>query len=105
AGIAVWSSLTGLSGFAMSYAMLLTCRLGTGIGEAVCAPASTSWISDLTPSSRRASAMASFMMAVPIGVMLSLAITGPVAERWGWRASLMVASLPAVLLIPMVAAT
>src|SRR5580704_9003338 len=41
-GIAVWAGLTGLGGFAASYAMLLVTRLGVGIGEAVCAPAAIS---------------------------------------------------------------
>jgi MFS family permease len=71
-----------------------------GAGEAVCAPAATSWIGDLVPAHRRARAMAGFMMAVPVGVMLSLAISGPVAQAWGWRPALTVAALPAVVLVP-----
>lgn len=80
--------------------MLFATRLGVGIGEAVCAPAATSWIGDLVPAHRRARAMASFMMAVPVGIMLSLAISGPVAQAWGWRPALTVAALPAVVLVP-----
>lgn len=100
AGAAVWAGLTALGGLAMSYAMLLATRLGVGIGEAVCAPAATSWIGDLAAPQRRARALAGFMMAVPVGVMLSLAITGPVAQAFGWRAALAVAALPAVALVP-----
>jgi MFS family permease len=105
AGIAIWAGLTGASALAASYAMLLVTRLGTGIGEAVCAPAATSWIGDLVPASRRARAMAWFMMAVPIGVMLSLAISGPVAQAYGadgWKVALRVAAMPAILLAPAV---
>jgi MFS family permease len=104
-GIAVWAGLTGASALAASYAVLLATRLGTGIGEAICAPAATSWIGDLVPAARRARAMAGFMMAVPIGVMLSLAISGPVAQAYGpdgWRMALAVAAVPAVLLLPAV---
>jgi predicted MFS family arabinose efflux permease len=100
AGVAVWALLTGFGALASSYAMLLVSRLGVGTGEAVCAPAATSWIGDLVPAHRRARAMAGFMMAVPVGVMLSLAVSGPVAQRWGWRTALTVASLPAVVLVP-----
>ena len=102
AGVAVWAALTGLGGLAVNYAMLLATRLGVGIGEAVCAPVAVSWIGDLVPESRRARAMAGFMMAVPVGVMLSFAISGPVAQAHGWRIAMAVAALPAAALIPAV---
>jgi MFS family permease len=100
AGTAIWASLTGLGGLAGSYAMLLATRLGVGIGEATCAPAATSWIGDMAAPERRARAMAWFMAAVPLGGMLSFAVTGPVAQRYGWRAALALAALPAAALVP-----
>ena len=100
AGVAVWGGLTALGGLAGSYAMLFATRLGVGIGEAVCAPAATSWIGDLVPAGRRARAMAAFMMAVPVGIMLSFAISGPAAQAYGWRAALALAAAPAALLVP-----
>jgi len=99
-GVAVWAGLTGLGGLAASYALLAASRLGVGIGEAVCAPAANSWIGDLVPAARRARAMAGFMMAVPVGVMLSAAITGPLAQAHGWRIALAVAAAPALILVP-----
>ena len=55
AGVAVWAGLTGLGGLAASYGMLLGTRLGVGMGEAVCAPAATSWLaSGSGPSGARA---------------------------------------------------
>jgi MFS family permease len=101
-GIAVWTGLTGLAGLATSYAMLLGTRLGVGIGEAVCTPAATSWIGDLVPASRRARAMAGFMMAVPVGIMLSSAIGGAAAQAYGWRMALGLAALPGLVLAPAV---
>jgi len=100
AGVAVWAGLTACGALASGFVTLLVSRLGVGAGEAVCAPAATSWIGDLVPAHRRARAMAGFMMAVPVGVMLSLAVSGPVAQAWGWRAALVVAALPAVVLVP-----
>jgi MFS family permease len=99
-GVAVWAGLTGLGGLAVSYAMLLATRLGVGIGEAVCAPAATSWIGDTVPPRRRARAMAWFMMAIPMGGFLSFAVGGPVAQAYGWRAALVLAAIPGALLVP-----
>jgi len=100
-GVAVWSGLTACGALAANYATLLVTRLGVGIGEAVCAPAATSWIGDLYPSERRTRAMARFMMAVPAGGFLSFAVGGPVAQAYGWRVALVVAALPALVLAPL----
>src|SRR5436190_13458709 len=102
AGIAIWAGLTGLTALAASYAMLLVTRLGVGIGEAVCTPAATSWIGDVAPPARRSRAMAWFMMAVPVGGLLSYAVGGPVAQAYGWRMAMAMAAAPAILLIPAV---
>jgi MFS family permease len=102
-GVTVWAALTALGGLASSYRMLLATRLGVGIGEATCAPAATSWIGDLVPAGRRARAMALFMMAVPVGGFLSFAVGGPVAQAWGWRMALVLAAVPAVVLVPALA--
>ena len=80
--------------------MLLGSRMGVFVGEAVCAPAGTSWIGDLFPPAQRSRALAFFMLGVPIGGALSYAISGPAAQAWGWRAALILAALPAVLLTP-----
>jgi MFS family permease len=99
-GVAVWAGLTALGAMAATYALLAATRLGVGIGEAVCAPAANSWIGGLVPAGQRARAMAGFMMAVPVGVMLSSAVTGPAAQAWGWRVALALAAAPAMLLVP-----
>jgi predicted MFS family arabinose efflux permease len=101
-GIAIWGGLTGLSAAASSYAMLMVARLGVGVGEAVCSPVAVSWIGDLVPATRRARSMAWFMMAIPVGSLLSYAITGPVAQAHGWRIAMAVAALPVLVLVPAV---
>jgi MFS family permease len=100
AGVAVWACLTGLGGLARNYAGLAVTRLGVGVGEAVCAPAATSWLADLVPAARRTRAMAWFMMAVPVGGFLSFSVGGPVAQAFGWRMALAVAALPGLVLAP-----
>ena len=99
-GVAVWSGLTALGGFASSYAFLMATRVGVGIGEAACAPAATSWIGDVVKPERRTRALAWFMMAVPVGIMLSYSVGGPVSQAYGWRVALALAALPAIALIP-----
>lgn len=100
AGVAVWSLLTALGAAAVNYWSLLATRLGVGIGESVCAPAATSWIGDRYPPERRTRALAWFMTAVPAGGFLSFAVGGPVAQAFGWRAALILAAVPALLLVP-----
>ncbi len=100
AGVAVWCLLTAAGALASSYAVLFATRIGVGIGEAVCAPAATSWIGEIVGPRRRARAMAGFMMAVPLGVMLSFAISGPVAQAYGWRVAMALAAAPGLLLVP-----
>jgi predicted MFS family arabinose efflux permease len=99
-GVSFWAALTALGGASTGYAMLFATRLGVGVGEAVCAPAGTSWIGDIVPPHGRSRALAGFMMAVPIGVMLSFVASGPVAQAFGWRTALTLAAAPAVLLVP-----
>lgn len=99
-GVAVWTGLTALGGMASSYTMLLLTRLGVAVGEAVCAPTATSWIGDLVPADRRSRALALFMLGVPVGTALSFSISGQVAQAHGWRVALVLAALPAVVLIP-----
>ena len=50
-GLALWSSMTALSGFASSFGMLAAARIGVGIGEASASPAAYSMISDYFPRS------------------------------------------------------
>ena len=100
AGVALWASLTASAAMASNYGMLLVSRLGVGIGEAVCAPAATSWIGDVAPASRRSRALALFMLGLPLGTTLSFAVGGPMAQAWGWRSALVLAAAPALLLVP-----
>ena len=99
-GMMVWSALTATAAMAVSYAMLLFSRLGFAVGEAVVAPAATSWIGDLFPPFERSRPLALFMLGVPVGGALTYFFSGPVAQAYGWRAAMVLAALPAVVLIP-----
>lgn len=99
-GIVIWSALTAYAGFATSYSGLIVSRLGVAVGEAVAAPTATSWIGDLFPASKRSRALALFMLGVPIGGALSYFLSGPVAQAYGWRIAMVLAAVPAILLVP-----
>ena len=100
-GMFVWSLLTATAAAASSYGMLLFTRLGFAVGEAVVAPTATSWIGDLFPAAGRSRALALFMLGVPVGSALSFLFSGPMAQAYGWRAAVLLAALPALLLIPL----
>ncbi len=98
AGLFFWSILTALSGAAAGFWSLFLTRLGMGIGEAACAPVSSSLIGDFYPASRRARAMSIFMLGLPLGAALSYLISGAVAQAYGWRATFFVAGIPGAVL-------
>jgi predicted MFS family arabinose efflux permease len=99
-GVVIWSSLTAMAAFAPNYPMLLFSRLGVGVGEAACAPTATSWLGDLFRPEQRSRALALFMLGVPIGGSLSFFFSGPIAQAYGWRAAMILAAAPALLLVP-----
>ena len=99
-GVTVWSLLTGLTSLATTYGFLVFARLGVAVGEAVCAPVGTSWLGDLFPPHKRARVLGLFMLGVPIGHALSNFFSGPVAHSFGWRTAMVLAAVPAVLLVP-----
>ena len=101
AGMLVWSALTGLAAMAVNYTMLLASRLGFAVGEAVVAPAATSWIGDMFPASERSRALALFMLGVPVGGALSYFFSGPLAQAYGWRTAMVLAAAPVVVLVPL----
>jgi MFS family permease len=99
-GMGIWALLTASAALASGFGMLIVSRLGVAVGEAVAAPTAVSWIGDLFAPDRRSRALSLFMLGVPIGGALSFFLSGPIAQKYGWRAAMVTAALPAVLLIP-----
>jgi MFS family permease len=97
-GVAVWSLLTAASGLAWNYSALFAARLGVGIGEATCAPASNSLIGDLYPAGQRARALSFFTLGLPLGGFLGIFLSGRIAAAYGWRVPFYVAAVPGVVL-------
>lgn len=83
--ISVWSGFTVVSGLAANFSQLLLARIGVGIGEAGCTPAATSLIADYVPKQKRASALAFYTMAAPLGGVVGIGLGGLIADAFGWR--------------------
>ncbi len=96
-GVFLWSLLTALSGVARNFSQLIVTRLGVGVGEATCSPASTSLIGDLFPTTQRARAVAIWMLGLPLGLGLANGAGGWIVQHWGWRNAFYVAAVPGVL--------
>lgn len=101
-GVLIWTALTASTGLAGSFWVLLFTRGGVGVGEASCAPTATSWLGDLFSASKRSRVMALFMLGVPVGGALGYFFSGRLAQTYGWRMAMVVAAIPALLLVPAV---
>lgn len=110
-GLALWSFMTALSGFAKNGAQLTVARIGVGVGEATASPSAYSLISDYFPPRLRATALSIYSSGLYLGGGLSLLIGGLIVERWnsaypdggplglaGWQAAFVAVGLPGLLL-------
>ena len=114
-GLALWSAMTALSGFAKSFTALSFARIGVGVGEATASPAAYSLISDWFPKRMRATALAIYSSGLYLGGGISLFIGGLIVERWnsiypgggpmglaGWQAAFLAVGFPGLLLAMLV---
>lgn len=94
--VLLWSALTALCGMAQSFIMLLLIRTGVAVGEAGGSPLSHSLISDYYPPQQRATALAVYSIAVPIGLLAGSVLGGFIADAVGWRWAFVLVGLPGV---------
>ena len=110
-GLALWSTMTALSGFARNQITLSLARMGVGIGEATASPTAYSLISDYFPKKQRATALAIYSSGLYLGGGVSLFIGAKVVQAWnaahpgggplglvGWQAAFLVVGIPGLLL-------
>ncbi len=95
AGIAFWSLVTTLGGFAQSVLQLVLARIGFGIGGSVSPAPGNSLVADYFPKNKLPMAMAIMSMAPCIGGLLAAWIGGIVGStHWGWRGAMVAVALP-----------
>lgn len=111
-GLAFWSGMTAISGFASNFAQLGAARVGVGIGEASASPAAYSLLQDYFPREKRATALAFYSSGIYVGVGASLIFGGAVIAYWdthytpatqpfglaGWQATFLAFGIPGLLL-------
>jgi MFS family permease len=96
-GVGFWSLATALCGAATSFLQLAGLRTLVGVGGAACLPPSHSLIADYFPAKKRASALAIFGLAIPIGSFVAAIFGGWVASQYGWRAAFLAFGIPGVV--------
>lgn len=109
-GLALWSTMTALSGFAQNQLTLSLARMGVGIGEATASPTAYSLISDYFPKRQRATALAIYSSGLYIGGGVSLLIGAKIGATWnaaypqggplglvGWQAAFLAVGIPGIL--------
>ncbi len=110
-GLALWSMMTALSGFAKTGTMLTGARIGVGVGEATASPSAYSLISDWFPARLRATALAIYSSGLYFGGGISLLLGGLIKDNWneafpgggplglvGWQAAFVSVGIPGLLL-------
>lgn len=110
-GLALWSTMTALSGFAKNATVLTVARMGVGVGEATASPSAYSLISDWFPARLRATALAIYSSGLYIGGGVSIWIGALIVENWnaaypgggplglaGWQAAFLAVGIPGLLL-------
>ncbi len=97
ASVALWSLMTALCGFAVSFVALFLFRVGVSIGEAGCTPPAQSLIADYFRPSSRATAVSIYALGVPLGGMFAAVFGGFIAgnlsgdniaamfQSWNWQ--------------------
>jgi MFS family permease len=116
-GLALWSTMTALSGAARNFGQLGAARIGVGVGEATASPCAYSLISDYFPPHRRALALAVYSCGLYLGGGISLYFGSNIAVEWnarfpagtgplglvGWQAAFLIMGIPGLLLSILVA--
>ena len=97
ASLALWSTMTALSGLVGSYGQLVLARLGVGLGEAGGSPPAHSMISDYFPPEQRGTALSFYSAGIYLGVLFGFAGGGYIAETFGWRNAFFIVGVPGIL--------
>lgn len=102
---ALWSGAVALCGAAGSFLQLLLMRAGVAVGEGGCIPPAHSLIADYFTRGERPRAVATYMLGIPVGMVIGYFFAGWLNELYGWRVTLVLLGLPGLVLALMARAT
>lgn len=94
--LASWSLFTALTSTVGSFWQLLLFRIGVAAGEAGCNPSAHSLIADYFPRHLRATAMALYGAAIPVGAGLAMLLGGTIGHAFGWRTAFLAVGIGGV---------
>jgi predicted MFS family arabinose efflux permease len=94
----LWSSATAACGLAQNFVALLVGRMAVGAAEAGGAPTSLSLMSDYFPARLRSTAVGVYYLGGAVGGLMIYLVGSKVAAHHGWRAALLVSSVPGITL-------
>mgnify|MGYP003627287825 CR=1 FL=1 len=95
-GLLIWSLMTFASGFANSFAFLISARFVIGISQSALSPSVYSLLADYFSPKHRARVFSVYASGIFIGVGLSFLIGGSIAETYDWRVALKSVGLPGI---------
>ncbi|KAG6601059.1 Sugar transport protein 10, partial [Cucurbita argyrosperma subsp. sororia] len=90
-----------LNGVANSIALLIIGRLLLGVGVGFANQSVPVYLSEMAPAKIRGALNMGFQMAITIGILVANLVnvgTAKIAGGWGWRVSLALAAVPAVMM-------
>jgi MFS family permease len=97
--------MTSLCAATTSFTQLALARVGVGVGEAGGSPPALSLISSYFNRGHRATAMGVYSLGPTVGILLGFVVGGWVNAQYGWRAAMLAAGLPGLLLAVLVKLT
>jgi MFS family permease len=97
-GLAVWSLVTGATGFCRRWIEFVIVRATEGLGETFYFPATMSLISDYHSKRTRSRAMGLHQTSVYAGTIGGTALAGYLAEKYGWQAPFKVFGFAGIVL-------
>jgi MFS family permease len=103
--VALWSGIVICSAAVGSFLQLALVRVGVGVGEAGFSAVAQSVIGDYHSSNDRPRALSIFMLALPLGALVSNLMGGWANALYGWRAAFILAGVPGLLLAILVKTT
>ena len=96
--ITIWSIMTAMCGAAQNFSQLFLARFGVGVGEAGGSPPAHSIVSDIFPSTQRATALSIYSLGVYGGILVGTVGGAYLVQYFDWRTAFVVVAIPGLFL-------